>query len=51
VKQDVYVVLCSADGQGNHLVVLTNPGQVGPQSRLPLFRNRITAVLGAEDQM
>ncbi len=51
MKQDVYVVLCSADGQGNHLVVLTNPGQVGPQSRLPLFRNRITAVLGAEDQM
>jgi hypothetical protein len=51
VKQDVYVVFCPADRHGNHFVVLTNPGQVSPQSRLPFFRNGFAAILGAEDQM
>src|ERR1019366_2010434 len=41
----------SPNRQGNHFVVLTNPGQVGPQSRLPFFRDGIPAVLGAEDKM
>jgi hypothetical protein len=51
VQQDVCVVLCAANRQGNHFVVFANRGQVSPQSRLPFFRDGIAAVLGAEDQM
>jgi len=47
----VYVVLRPTNRQGNHFVVLTNPRQVSPQSRLPIFRNGIAPILGAEDQM
>ena len=47
----MYVILCPSDGHGNHFVILTNPGQVSPQPRLPLFRDGVAAVLRAEDQM
>jgi len=47
----MYVVLGPTDGKGNYFVVLTNPGTVRPQSRLPFFRNGVAAVLCAEDQM
>jgi hypothetical protein len=47
----MYVVLRPTDGHGNHFVVLTNPRQVSPQSRLPFFRNAIAAILGAKNQM
>ncbi len=51
MNQNVNVVLRPSNRERNHFMVLTNPGQISPQSRLPLFRNGILAVLGAENQM
>jgi hypothetical protein len=51
MQQDVDMVLRPTDRKSNHFVVLTNLGQVGPQSRLPFLRNGVAAVLRAEDQM
>jgi hypothetical protein len=45
----MYVVFRLTNRHGNHFMVLTNPSQVSPQSRLPFFRNAVAAVLGAED--
>lgn len=48
MEQHVYVVLSPTNRQINHLVVSANPGQVGPQLRLPFSFNGITPVLGAK---
>jgi hypothetical protein len=45
------VILCSADGEGDNFMVPAYPAQVSPQARLPLLRDGIAAVLGAEDQV
>jgi hypothetical protein len=51
VQQDVDMVLRPTDRKSNHFVILTNPGQVRPQSRLPFFRDDVAAVLRAEHRM
>ena len=44
-------VLRPADREGNHFVILANPAEVSPQSRLPFFCDRIAAIFHAEDEM
>jgi hypothetical protein len=51
MKQNVDVVFRSANRERNHLVILGNPCQVGPQARLKVLRNGIAAIFGAEDHV
>ena len=45
------MVFSAADRNSNHFVIFSNARDIGPQLRLHLFRDRILAFLGTENQM
>jgi hypothetical protein len=51
VKQQMHMILRSAHRQRDHPVILTNPGQIRPQSRLPFPGNRFPALSGTENHV
>jgi len=50
-KQNMDVILCSANGKSLEAMLSCNPAHVRPKSRLDLLRDRRTALLGGEDTM
>ena len=51
MKQDMRVVLSSANGQNAHVMVLANSREVSPEARLQFLGDRFAAGLGAKDHV
>ena len=51
MKQDVHVILGSADSEHADVMVLANSSEVSPQARLQVLCDRLAAILGAKDHV
>src|SRR5579859_4379874 len=51
MKKNMGMVVHTVDGDGSHLLVAADAGDVGPELRLNFLRNEFAAVLGSENQV